>query len=320
MSGVSKREGKREVLLSLLEPGRKPGYIPAAFFLHFDPAYHRGQAAVDKHLEYFRYTGMDLIKIQYEQTFPHLPEIQRPEDWARMPCYGLDFYEAPLRLVEGLVKAAKAEALVIQTLYSPFMCAGHTVGAQVLAEHIRQDPERVRRGMQVITDSLMGFVKECIRLGLDGFYTSTQGGESGRFDDPALFEACVRPYDLALMQEINRACRFNILHVCDYHLPYRDLAPFVNYPGQVVNASLELTGGKISAREVASRFGRPYMGGLERKGVIATGSPREVQAAVEEVLRTAPERFMLGADCTVPSETSWDNLKTAIAIAHAFRR
>ncbi|HEX7512106.1 MAG TPA: hypothetical protein VF464_01940, partial [Candidatus Methylomirabilis sp.] len=121
---------KRDAVLSLLEPGRKPEYTPAAFFLHFDPAYHRGQAAVDKHLEYFRYTGMDLVKIQYEHTFPHLPEIRRPEDWARMPCYGLDFYEAPLRLVEGLVKEAKSEALVIQTLYSPFMCAGHTAGAE----------------------------------------------------------------------------------------------------------------------------------------------------------------------------------------------
>jgi uroporphyrinogen decarboxylase len=320
MSGLSKRGGKREAVLSLLEPGRKPDYIPAAFFLHFDPAYHRGQAAVDKHLEYFRYTGMDLVKIQYEHTFPHVPEIRRPEDWARMPCYGLDFYEAPLRVVEGLVKAAKSEALVIQTLYSPFMCAGHTVGAQTIDDHIKQDPEKVKRGMRAITDSLMLFVKECVRLGLDGFYTSTQGGESGRFDDPALFEACVRPYDLALMEEINRTCIFNILHVCDYYLPYPDLAPFVDYPGHVVNASLELTGGTISAREVASMFGRPYMGGLERKGVIATGSPGEVQAAVEAVLRTAPERFMLGADCTVPSETSWDNLKTAIATAHAFRR
>ena len=320
MSGLSRRDRKREAVLSLLEPGRKPDYIPAAFFLHFDPAYHRGQAAVDKHLEYFRYTGMDMVKIQYEQTFPHLPEIRRPEDWARMPCYGLDFYEAPLHLVEGLVKAAKSEALVIQTLYSPFMCAGHTAGAQLIVDHIKQDPERVRHGMQVITDSLMRFVKECVRLGLDGFYTSTQGGEDGRFDDPALFEACIRPYDLALMEEINRTCLFNILHVCDYHLPYRDLAPFVEYPGHVVNASLELTGGKISAQEVAARFGRPYMGGLERKGVIATGSPREVQQAVEDVLRTAPERFILGADCTVPSETSWDNLKTPIATAHTFRR
>ena len=311
---------KRDAVLRLLKPGRKPDYTPAAFFLHFDPAYHRGQAAVDKHLDYFRYTGMDLVKIQYEHNFPHLPEIRRPEDWARMPCYGLDFYEAPLRLVEGLVKAAKSEALVIQTLYSPFMCAGHTAGARMIVDHINQDPERVKRGMQVITDSLMLFVKECVRLGVDGFYTSTQGGESGRFDDPALFDGCIRPYDLALMEEINRACIFNILHVCDYHLPYSDLTPFFNYPGHAVNVSLELTGGKISAQDVASRFGRPYMGGLDRKGVIATGSTREVEEVVEEVLRTAPDRFILGADCTVPGETSWDNLKTAIATAHACRR
>ncbi|MCX5735198.1 MAG: hypothetical protein NTW68_12850 [candidate division NC10 bacterium] len=310
---------KRDAVLSLLEPGRRPDYTPAAFFLHFDPAYHRGQAAVDKHLEFFRYTGMDLLKIQYEHKFPPLPEIRRPEDWGKIPCYGLEFYREPLQIVKGLVQAAKREALVIQTLYSPFMCAGHTVGPQVLLDHIRQAPDQVKRGMQVITDSLMLFVKECVRLGVDGFYASTQGGESGRFGDPALFDACIRPYDLALMEEINRACIFNILHVCDYHLPYGDLTPFVDYPGHAVNVSLELTGGKISAQEVASRFGRPYMGGLERKGVIAAGSTREVQEAVEDVLRTAPERFILGADCTVPDETSWDNLKIAIETAHAFR-
>ena len=41
---------KREAVLSLLDTGQKPGYIPAAFFLHFDPAYRRGQPAIDKHL------------------------------------------------------------------------------------------------------------------------------------------------------------------------------------------------------------------------------------------------------------------------------
>ena len=311
---------KRDAVLRLLEPDSKPEYTPAAFFTHFDPRYHEGQAAVGKHLEYFHYTGMDLVKIQYECTFPHLPEIRRPEDWAKMPCYGLGFYEGQLRAVEGLVKAAKREALVIQTLYSSFMCAGHTTSTELITDHVKQDPEKVKRGMQVITDSLMLFVKECIRLGVDGFYTSTQGGESGRFPDPVLFDTCIRPCDLALMEEINRTCIFNILHVCDYHLPYSDMTPFVDYPGHVVNTSLHLTGGNIRAHEVASMFGRPYMGGLERKGVIATGDRREIENAVEGVLRTAPERIILGADCTVPSETSWDNLKTAISAAHAYRR
>jgi uroporphyrinogen decarboxylase len=311
---------KRDAVLSLLNKDHKPGYIPAAFFLHFDPIYHRGQAAVDKHLEYFHYTDMDFVKIQYEQVFPHIPEIQRPEDWAKMPFYKLDFYQEQLGVVEGLVKAAKSEALVLLTLYSPFMCAGNTTSQAMLTEHIKQDPEKVKRGMQIITDSLMQFVKECIRLGLDGFYTSTQGGEKDRFTDQALFQECVKPYDLALMEEINRQCIFNILHVCDYQLPYSDLGPFLGYPGQIVNTNLELTGGKISAQEVSNKFGRPFMGGLDRKGVITTGSKDEVQKAVEDVLNMAPERFILGADCTVPSETPWDNLRTAISTAHNYRR
>jgi uroporphyrinogen decarboxylase len=315
-----KKMNKREAVLNLIDPNQKPAYIPAAFFLHFDPQYHRGQAAVDKHLEYFRYTGMDFVKIQYEHTFPRIPEIQRPEDWAKMPFYDLDFYEEPLRVVEGLVKAAKPEALVILTLYSPFMCAGHTTSDRMITEHIRENPEQVKRGMQVITDSLMLFVKEAIRLGLDGFYTSTQGGESGRFEDRRLFDECIRPYDLALMEEINRACPFNILHVCDYHLPYDDLRPYVDYPGQVVNASLELTTGDISAREAAQLFGRPFMGGLNRKGVLATGSQEEIVREVQGVLSTVPERFMLGADCTVPAGTSWDNIRTAILTAHNHQR
>jgi uroporphyrinogen decarboxylase len=311
---------KRDALLSLLDANRKSDFIPAGFFLHFDPAFHHGQAAVDKHLEYFRYTGMDFVKIQYEHSLPQLPEIQRPADWAKMPFYPLDFYEQPLRVVEGLIKAAKPEALVLLTLYSPFMLAGHVLSQGTLTEHIQENPEQVKRGLEVITASLMGFVKACIRLGLDGFYTSTQGGEAGRLNDPSLFDSCIRPYDLALMEEINRSCIFNILHVCDYHLPYSDLSPYVDYPGHVVNASLELTGGKISAKEVARMFKRPFMGGLERKSVIASGSPLAVTKAVEDVLEDAPDRFILGADCTVPGNTSWDNLKLAIATAHAYQR
>ena len=38
-----------------------------------------------------------------------------------------------------------------------------------------------------------------------------------------------------------------------------------------------------------------------------------------EVLRQAPDRFVLGADCTVPGDIDWDNLRTAIDTAHGYR-
>jgi uroporphyrinogen decarboxylase len=310
---------KREAVLSLLNPGQKPAYIPAAFFLHFDPIFHSGQAAVDKHLEYFNAIGMDLIKIQYERTFPHVPDIRHPVDWVKFPYHDLDFYKPQLDVVEGLVKAAKKDAVIILTLYSPFMCAGHATDANMLVQHIQENPDAVNRGMEIITDSLMLFVKEAIKRGVDGFYTSTQGGEDRRFSERSFFDRCVRPYDLALMEEINRQTQFNVLHVCDYALPYRDVSPYVDYPGQVVSCGLDLVEGSITAKEVARLYDRPFMGGLERKGIIARGTAEQIRAAVEEACRLAPDRYILGADCTVPGDTPWSNLKLAIDVAHHYR-
>jgi uroporphyrinogen decarboxylase len=311
---------KRDLVLSLLDPNARPETVPAGFFLHFDPAYHRGQAAIDKHLEYFRYTDMDFVKIQFELPFPKQPQIQRPEDWATLPFFGLDHYEPMLKVVEGLVQAAKKEALVILTLYSPFMLCNDMAGMETVTRTVTEDPEAFKTGITRVTESLLQFVRACIRIGLDGFYTSTQGGEAGRFADPALFDLAVRPYDLAIMSEINSSCIFNILHVCDYWMPYANIDRYTDYPGHIVNASLEMAdGGHLTGRQVAEMFRRPFMGGLERKGAITRGSPDQIRAAVHAALETAPERTILGADCTVPADTNWDNLRLAIDTAHHYR-
>ncbi len=311
---------KRDALLGLAEARQPLPYVPAAFFLHFPPAFHSGPAAVEKHLEFFRYTGMDFIKIQYERTFPPQPQIQTPDDWAHLPRYGHDFFAGQLEAVRGLVAAAGHEAVVVMTLYSPFMCAGHATSPALVEDHLRREPEKVRRGLEIITDSLLEFVRECIRLGIDGFYASTQGGEAGRFADPQIFRDHIRPFDLVLMDEARRACPFNILHVCDYVRDYADFSPFLDYPGTVVSSPLKLGPRRLTPREAAALFQRPYLGGLERLGEIAHGRPEQIRQAVEAVIAQAPARFILGADCTVPGDAPWDNLKLAIDTAHAARR
>ena len=116
------------------------------------------------------------------------------------------------------------------------------------------------------------------------------------------------------------SCSFNILHICDYEGSYDDLTPFLDYPGHVVNSSLKVGDRTLTPKDVAQLFGRPFMGGMERKGVLATGDPEVIRQAVTDVLAEAPERFILAADCTVPSDTPWENLRTAIETAHQHRK
>lgn len=316
---------KRDRMLQLLTGQGSPDYVPAGFFLHFPEDCHRGRRAIDKHLAFYRHTDMDMVKIQFECPFPYRPEIQEASDWAKMPVYDRSFYAEQLAVVEGLVDAAKDEALVLVTLYSPFMLAmqttrrGSAVAHGAIEDHAVEAPDQAKVGLERLTESLLIFVRGCIDLGVDGFYASTQGGEKGRFGDPGVFERVIKPYDLVVQQEINDRCLFNILHVCDYYLPYEDMSPFVDYPGDAVSCSLDLADGKMTAREVSSILGRPFMGGLDRHGVIVDGSQAALRAAVEACLRDAPEGYVLGADCTVPSDIAWDRLQLAIALAHRGR-
>jgi uroporphyrinogen decarboxylase len=124
------------------------------------------------------------------------------------------------------------------------------------------------------------------------------------------------------MEEINRRCPFNILHICDYHSDeyggYDDLTPFLDYPGHVVNCNPVIGGRTLSGAELSGMFGRPFMGGMERRGILATGTEEEVRREARRILREAPGRFILGADCTVPAGTPWENLRAAIDEAHRF--
>ena len=310
---------KRERMLRWLAGKNEPGYTPAAFFLHFDAQHKLGLAAAQKHLEYFRYTDMDFVKIQYEQEYTPVDFLKKPGDWSKLTPKGLDFYEPQLVAVREIVKNTKSEALVIMTLYSPFMWAGHSATLPVLRQHLEDDPQAVKRGLDILTESQMIFVNACIKAGVDGFYMSTQGSETGQFKDPTIFANYIKPSDLVAMEAVTARCPFNILHVCDYNAPYANYEAVVDYPGQVVNVNPKLASDVLSWDAISGMFKRPNMGGLDRHGVLATGTDQQIEAEVRQVLKNKGGQFILGADCTVPGDIDWKRLKYAINVAHNAR-
>ena len=307
---------KRDRMLQWLAGKTDPNYTPAAFFLHFGNDYKNGLPAAQRHLEYFRQTDMDFVKIQFEQAYDRQPFLQKPADWSKLTLRRLDFYEPLLVTVRELVKTVKKDALILMTLYSPYMCAGQCATGPLLRQHLEENPDAVKRGMEILTESQLMFVRACIQIGVDGFYTSTQGSEAKTFSRPEIFAQYVKPYDLVSMREINAACNFNILHVCDYNAPYSNYDAVRDYPGHIVNCNTRLTAKEISPKEIAAFFNRPYMGGLDRHGVLAKGTPQQVEAEILRVLKSAPKQFILGADCTVAGDTDWNRLKHAISVAH----
>jgi uroporphyrinogen decarboxylase len=310
---------KRDVILNMIDGTAPSNYTPAAFFMHFRPDHLEGQPAIDRHLEYFKATGMDILKVQFEQTLSSAISIAKPEDWSNIPPCRADFFEPTLHVVREMVKAVKAEAPVIVTLYSPFMWFRYLAETDIVTSHFKEDPEAMKKGLDIFTDYVLQLVRACKQAGVDGFYASTQGGESFRFKGTDIFQKYIKPSDLAVWDEL-MDLPVNILHVCDYHGGYDDLTSFLEYPGQIVSCGLNVGGQTLTSKQLAELFKRPFMGGLDRLGSIVNGDSDTIRRLTTDLLADAPDRFILGADCTVPGETPWENLKTAIDTAHQYQK
>jgi uroporphyrinogen decarboxylase len=308
---------KREKVLAVLDQSKPNTYVPAAFFLHFNDKL--GQGAIDSHIQFFRATNMDFVKVQYEIVVPQI-EINSAKDWSKIPVYTKEFFEPQIAVIEALAKELKSEALILPTVYSPLSLAYQTLRKD-FSEHVKQDPDAVAKGLNNLALGVVNYIEEAISRGADGFYISTQGGNSKNFGEGELFEKLVVPSDLVVSQAASDKALLNILHICDYgESYYTNIRQFASYPGSIINApNVLLDGSPIQTRDVQTTFKRPVMGGLDRLGVLIKGTIDETKAAVDKVLSEAAPNFILGADCTVPSETSYERLRAVIDYAHDWR-
>ena len=303
---------KRELILSVLDQSKPNQYVPAAFFLHFE--HKLGAKAVQDHINFFRATNMDIVKVQY---VPRL-EIKTPDDWKKVPVYGEEFFEPQLAVIEDLARELKGEALVLPTVYSPVSLLHQTVG-DGFVELVKKDPEAVRPALENITLSIENYLRAARRRGADGFYVSSQGGDTKTFGTTPIFKNVIRPYDKRVSEVANEIAPFNILHICDYGSSYVSIDDYADYPASIINPPIHLENGSVDLKHVQEVFKRPVFGGLDRLGVLVTGTLEEAKKEVDKVMENAPANFILGADCTVPSDTDYDRLRAIIDYVHSWR-
>ena len=312
---------KRERILQVLDQSRPNEYVPAAFFLHFENKL--GRKAVQDHKDFYRATNMDFVKVFYEIAVPKV-DINSGSDWEKVPVYGEDFFAPQVAVIADLAREFGNEAFVLPTVYSPLALAHQTLGrGKDFKKLIAENPKAFGKAIKNLSLSIENYLRAARKAGADGFYISTQGGDGNSIPEK-IWKEQVRQWDKHVSEVANEIGEINILHICDYGTPFKNaeaLYGFADYPASIINVPLKFSDGSIlNLKEAQKRFGRPIFGGLERLGVIANGSIEEAKAEVDKVLENASPNFILGADCTVPGTTDWENLRAIIDYAHTWRQ
>ena len=308
---------ERERILAVLS-GKKPDAVPCGFSLHFPREEAFGQAAEEAHLRFFRETDTDIFKIMNENLVPNMGTIQTPDDWKciRPMSLGSSFLADQLELTRRILDRCDRPAYLVGTVHGITASTIHPIEAhygygpvrELLCAHLREKPQPVLDAMKRIAEAMCLLSQKYIELGVDGVYYASLGGEKRYFTDEE-FENWIAPFDKQILSAVRDAGGHTFLHICKDGLNmqrYASYAPLAD----VVNWGVYETG--FSLEEGYALFPRSaVMGGLaNRSGVVAQGSDRELARAVTELIASQHGRpFLLGADCTLATETPYGRIR-----------
>lgn len=296
--------------------------VPAGFWFHFDPAYHGGQAMARRHIEYYRQTGFDLLKVMNDTGYGPvgLFTVREPADWAALEPTPLSeaHFQSHLEGLAGIVDALGDEVPIITTVFNPFREAINILRAsdparypnepaarQGLLDQLRREPEPVLQGLQVIAEDLAAFYRACVtQAGAGGIYFSAKGGERDHMTDEE-HAAFVAPFDLHVLREVGAVAEYIVGHFCGVGL---NLERFTDYPVNLANWAYQSDNPSLRQGR-AILGGVSILGGLDERGPLVYGPRHALQREIERALaEMGAEGFMLGAGCTVPNDVSIENL------------
>lgn len=299
--------------------GKPVDRTPAGFWLHFTEDKQNGEAAVQAHLDYFEKTGTDIMKIMTENLVPHDVPIKTASDWKNIKPFTRNskFITDQVEIIKRILDKVHDQGIVLATIHGIVASAwharggpaGYETGSSFLAEHLRENPEAVSYGYQVIAEAVALLTEESLKAGVDGIYYAALGGESYLFNDEE-FERYIKPCDLRILEAAKKVPAFNILHVCKDRL---NLGRYTDYPCEVVNWGVYEQ--NPSLEEGKKLFpGKVLLGGLDdRAGVLVDGPKEAIEQEVYSVLdRMGTTGFLLGADCTLPTEIPYAHIRTAV--------
>lgn len=306
--------------------GQMPDRTPVGFWFHFEGAEGKGDACVQAHVNYYRQSGIDFVKIMSDGLpYPLRVTIDKAEDWLSVkPLPKNDpFFTEAVKRCKQINQAIGDECYTYYNLFSPFNIVracdvftqnalqGRTWDETVMA-HLRENGAALCHAMNVIAEDLGHLAQLVIRDGgCLGVYQSVQGAEKGRMSAEE-YDRVVKPSDRIVIDASNQASPYNFLHMCSWAGDPNHLEYWREYPSRVKNWGIGIEGLTLSDAEDFFPKGCCFLGGLDnrRSHPLFRGDRASVQAAVRGVLTEMKGKpFILGADCTVPNDIDINHIR-----------
>ena len=310
---------KRERIYGLIE-GKEIDRCPAGFWIHFPQECQHGEAAVKAYIDFMNHTDTDILKVMNENILYDgeskimcLNDIKKFRGFSRKD----DIFQDQMEIIKRISDCSKAEYPILATIHGLLASAFHETGfsgnftsmGYCLALFCRERPNEMKQVFETIAETLMEFVDCSLEAGAEGIFYAALGGEKRYFTDEE-YEEFVIPYELKIYDYIKEKTKFDVLHICKSGIGfdrYVKLKPTIVNWGVYTNQFSLTEGCKLFEDSI-------ILGGFpDRSGVLVDGTEEEIAEHTRKVLEEMKgRRFIVGSDCTLPTEISYDRIKHVV--------
>jgi uroporphyrinogen decarboxylase len=232
--------------------------------------------------------------------------ISAPEDWARLPVLEPDapYLAAQLKCLSLLRKEISRDTPLIQTIFSPLSQAKNLVGGETLIVHLRENPQAVKKGLDIIAETTRLFIAAATKIGIDGVFYAVQHAQAALLTE-AEFLRFGREIDLLVLAAAE-SLWFNLVHLHGENVYFNSMR---EYPVQAINWHDRDT--EPTLADGLDQCSGLVCGGLSRETMVYRDAVAVQAEAADAIAQTKGQRLLLGTGCVVPIIAPHGNLLAA---------
>lgn len=306
--------------------GKPVDRVPIALWRHFPQADQKAETLAQAHAAFQQRWQWDLLKVTPAAYYygddwglhagykpnpagvRHITDrpIKKAADWSHLRNLDVTagVYGRELHTLH-LIREARPDDLMLATVFSPLTVARTLAGEGALVRYLRENPEDLHQGLQVLTDVTARFAAETLATGADGIFLATQCATT-EYLTVEEYEEFGRPYDLRVLDAAAGA-DVRLLHIHGTGIMFDALT---DYPVDIINWHDRRTGPALT--EARERFSGCLAGGINEWDSLHSGSPEAIAEEIRDAIRqTAGLRHIVAAGCVIPVDVTDERIAAA---------
>jgi uroporphyrinogen decarboxylase len=263
---------------------------PFTYWHHFldeaKPAEQHAQSTIDFHQKFHT----DLVKVMSDYPYP------KPKaEWFELREEANPFSKQ-IRALEIIRDRIGGDAYFLETIFNPYNVAEKLSSKEAVQKLRAEKPQRLLDALAIIAKSEANHARRAIGAGASGIFLAVANSADPEY---AKFS---EPFDKMILEAV-RSAPLNVLHV---HGEKVDLSRFYRgWAASGINYESHLT--KIPIASLRKNYSGVILGGLDEVNFRKL-SEAELAQQHEAAIRAAGKKFILTPGCSVPNESTDEEL------------